>query len=430
MAKKTKEEVVENTTEEKVESTEEKVETKKSDDKIRIKKPKFSKNTDEVIKVDLRNVNKSEEEVITKEEEKVEKEDAVQESKTEELSVGDKSTTSETVGEQDSQSEDRQENKEQVPENEQESVLEEITEEEVVEKKTEELIEEVKEAVEEQKETGVELPENIQKVVDFMNDTGGSLEEYVRLNQDYTSLDDRQLLREFYRSTKPHLSSDEIDFLMEDSFSYDEEVDEQRDIKRKKLALKEQVASAKSHLDGLKSKYYEEIKAGSKLTSEQQKAVDFFNRYNKESDEKSKIAERQKLTFNKKTNEVFSNEFKGFEYKVGDKRYRFNVKEADKVKQTQSDINNFVRKFLNENNEMVDAKGYHKSLFTAMNSDAIANHFYEQGKADAIKESVARAKNIDMNPRQGHEGFVDAGGIKVRALTGDNSSDFKFKIKK
>ena len=423
MAKKKQEEVVENTIDEKVESTQ-------GDDKIRIKKPKFSKNTDEVVKVDLREVNKSEEEVITKEEEKQETDDAVQKSETEELPVGNESTTSETVGEQDSESKVKQEEKEQVSKDEEISVLEEITEEEVVEKKTEELIEEVKEAVEEQKEKGVELPENIQKVVDFMNDTGGSLEEYVRLNQDYTSLDDRQLLREFYMSTKPHLSSDEIDFLMEDSFSYEEDVDDEKDIKRKKLALKEQVASAKSHLDGLKSKYYEEIKAGSKLTSEQQKAVDFFNRYNKESDEKNKIAEKQKLTFNKKTNEVFSNEFKGFEYKVGDKRYRFNVKEADKVKQTQSDINNFVRKFLNENNEMVDAKGYHKSLFTAMNSDTIANHFYEQGKADAIKESVARAKNIDMNPRQGHEGFVNAGGIKVRALTGENSTDFKFKIKK
>ena len=416
MAKKAKEEVVENTTEEKVEST-------PSDDKIKIKKPKFSKNTEEVTKVDLRDVNKSEEEVITKEEEK-------EENVIEEQPLAEEPTTNEAVGGEDTQSEVKQEDKEQVPEDEQSSVLEEITEEEVVEQKTEELIEEVKEAVEEQKETGVDLPENIQKVVDFMSETGGTLEEYVRLNQDYSSLDEKQLLKEFYRSTKPHLTSEEVDFLMEDSFSYEEDVDDERDIKRKKLALKEQVASAKSHLDGLKSKYYEEIKAGSKLTSEQQKAVDFFNRYNKESDETSKVVEKQKLTFNKKTNEVFSNEFKGFEYKVGDKRYRFNVKEAGKVKETQSDINNFVRKFLNENNEMVDAKGYHKSLFTAMNSDAIANHFYEQGKADAIKESVARAKNIDMNPRQGHEGFVDAGGIKVRALTGDNSSDFKFKIKK
>ena len=426
MAKKTKEEVVENATEEKVKSTQ-------GDDKIKIKKPKFGKKSDEVIKVDLRKVNKSEEEVITKEEEKVEKEDAVQEQSTDEVSVRNESEVSEEVLEKDKQETDEKstEQKEE-KEVEETPVLEEIKDEEEkqIQEKTEELVEEVKEAVEEQKETGVELPENIQKVVDFMNDTGGSLEEYVRLNQDYTSLDDKQLLREFYKSTKPHLSSDEIDFLMEDSFSYEEDIDDEKDIKRKKLALKEQVASAKSHLDGLKSKYYEEIKAGSKLTSEQQKAIDFFNRYNKESDEKSKIAERQKLTFNKKTNEVFSNEFKGFEYKVGDKRYRFNVKEADKIKETQSDINNFVRKFLNENNEMIDAKGYHKSLFTAMNSDAIANHFYEQGKADAIKESVARAKNIDMDPRQGQEGFVSAGGIKVRALTGDNSSDFKFKIKK
>lgn len=416
MAKKTKEEVVENATEEKIEST-------PNGDKIKIKKPKFSKNTEEVVKVDLREVNKSEEEVITKEEEK-------EENVIEEQPLAEEPTTNEAVGGEDTQSEVKQEDKEQVSEDEQSSVLEEITQEEVVEQKTEELIEEVKEAVEEQKENGVDLPENIQKVVDFMSETGGTLEEYVRLNQDYSSLDEKQLLKEFYRSTKPHLTSDEVDFLMEDSFSYEEDIDDERDIKRKKLALKEQVASAKSHLDGLKSKYYEEIKAGSKLTSEQQKAVDFFNRYNKESDETSKVVEKQKLTFNKKTNEVFSNEFKGFEYKVGDKRYRFNVKEAGKVKETQSDINNFVRKFLNENNEMVDAKGYHKSLFTAMNSDAIANHFYEQGKADAIKESVARAKNIDMNPRQGHEGFVDAGGIKVRALTGDNSSDFKFKIKK
>ena len=416
MANKTKEKVVKNTTEEKIEST-------PSDDKIRIKKPKFSKNTDEVTKLDLREVNKSEEEVITKEEEK-------EENVIEEQTLAEEPTTDEAVGGEDAQSEVKQEDKEQVSQDEQSSILEEITDEEVVEQKTEELIEEVKEAVEEQKETGVDLPENIQKVVDFMNETGGTLDEYVRLNQDYGSLDEKQLLKEFYRSTKPHLTSDEVDFLMEDSFSYEEDIDDERDIKRKKLALKEQVASAKSHLDGLKSKYYEEIKAGSKLTSEQQKAVDFFNRYNKESDETSKVVEKQKLTFNKKTNEVFSNEFKGFEYKVGDKRYRFNVKEAGKVKETQSDINNFVRKFLNENNEMVDAKGYHKSLFTAMNSDAIANHFYEQGKADAIKESVARAKNIDMNPRQGHEGFVNAGGIKVKALTGDNSSDFKFKIKK
>ena len=308
---------------------------------------------------------------------------------------------------------------------EQEPVLQEITEEEVVEK-TEELTEEVAEAVEEARESGTPLPENIQKVVDFIDETGGSLEDYVKLNQDYSKLEDNALLREFYSQTKPHLNRDEIDFLMEDNFKYDEEVDEERDIRRKKLALKEQVANAKSHLDGQKSKYYEEIKAGSRLAPEQKKAVDFFNRYNEE----SKINEKHQSIFLKKTENVFTKDFKGFDYSVGDKKYRFNVKDADKIKNTQSDINNFTKKFLNEKNEMSDAKGYHKSLFTAMNPDLVANHFYEQGKADAIKNSIAKSKNIDMAPRGIHEKVSDVSGFKVRAISGESSNDFKIKLKK
>ena len=306
-------------------------------------------------------------------------------------------------------------------------VLEEITEEEVQEQ-TEELTEQVEEAVAEAQETGKALPENVQKLMDFMEETGGTLEDYVRLNQDYSSYDDMTVLREYYKQTKSHLSSDEIEFLIEDSFSYDEEVDEERDIKKKKIALKEQVANAKSHLDGQKSKYYEEIKAGSRLTPEAKKAMDFFNRYNKESEETQKIADKQTKNFLNKTNQVFNDKFKGFEYNVGDKRYRFNVNNANEVKTTQSDINNFVKKFLNENNEMSDAKGYHKSLYTAMNADAVANHFYEQGKADALKESVAKSKNVSMDPRQSFSNENTSGGTKFRVLS-DDSPNFKFKIK-
>ena len=214
---------------------------------------------------------------------------------------------------------------------------------------------------------------------------------------------------------------------MEDQFSYDEESDEERDIKRKKLALKEQVASAKSHLEENKSKYYEDIKAGSKLTSEQQKAIDFFNRYNKETEENSKMIEANTKIFKNKTNEVFNDKFKGFEYSIGDKKFRYNVKNPNDIKESQSDINNFVKKFLDKKNSLSDAKGYHKSLFTANNADAIANHFYEQGKADALKDSIAKSKNVDMQPRQSHKEF-EAGGVKYKVL-GDDSSDFKFKIK-
>ena len=305
-------------------------------------------------------------------------------------------------------------------------VIEEVTEEQI-EEEIEQVQEQVEEAVAEAEATGKPIPENIQKLMDFMNETGGDLQDYVRLNQDYSDLDENSLLREYYKQSKPHLNDEEISFLMEDQFSYDEEEDSEREIRRKKLALKEQVVSAKAHLDGQKSKYYEDIKAGSKLTQEQQKAIDFFNRYNKETEESNKKAESQQTVFLKKTNQVFSDKFKGFEYNVGDKRYRFNIKDSAKVKDTQSDINNFIKKFLNKNNELEDASAYHKSLFTAMNPDAIASHFYEQGKADAMKDSVAKSKNVNMEPRQSH-GEVDAGGLKFRVL-GDNSSDFKFKIK-
>ena len=406
---------------------------KKPQEKIKVKRrPKSVKRNmeDEVIKVDLSKPVKKEEE---KQENKKE-EDAVQEQSTDEVSSSNESETISEVQEEDNK-ETNEESTGQEKEVEEQPVLEEVKEEEEekkekeeeVKQETQQLTEEVKEAVQEQKETGVELPENIQKVVDFMKETGGSLEDYVKINQDYSKLDDNFLLNEYYRQTKPHLTGEEINFLIEDSFSFDEEVDEPKDIKRKKLAFKEQVANAKNYLDGLKSKYYEEIKMGSKLAPEQQKAIDFFNRYNKETEESQKLAEKQKSIFLNKTNEVFSDQFKGFEYDVGDKKYRFNVKEASKVKETQSDINNFVKKFLNKNNEVEDAKGYHRSLFTAMNPDAIAKHFYEQGKADAIKDSVAKSKNINMSSRQGFQ-EVEAGGIKVRAL-GDDSASFKFKIK-
>ena len=399
MAKKKKVEATEEVAQEQV------VEQPKVDDtveKIKVKKEPTMKKLsrdDEVVKVDLSK--------------------PVEETKTEEI-VSEETPVEEVV-------EEKQEKEEVLEQNTEAPVLEEITEEEISEQ-VEEIAVEAEKAIAESMETGKELPDNVQKLVDFMEETGGDINDYVKLNQDYSGLDNHSLLKEYYKSTKPHLDNEEIDFLMEDSFAYDEDVDDERDIKRKKLALKEQVAGAKSHLDGLKSKYYEDIKSGSKLTGEQQKAIDFFNRYNKESEENEKIAKSQLDNFHNKTNEVFNDKFKGFEYNIGEKKFRFNVKDVNKTKENQSDISNFVGKFLDKKNQMSDAKGYHKSLYTAMNADSIANHFYEQGKADALKNSVAKSKNISMDPRQQHSGVVEAGGIKVKVL-GENSNDFKFKIK-
>ena len=371
-----------------------------------------SKDDDSVIKVDLSKTQKTEK-------------DAVQKQSTDEVSVRDESETSEKVVEEIVEETDKKPT-EQKEEEKEEVIVEEITNEEVDEK-VEDIKEEVTKAVEEAEAEGKPLPESIEKLMKFMEETGGDLHDYARLNQDISKLDDRQVVYEHYKQTKPHLTNEEINFLMEDSFSYDEEIDEERDIKRKKLAYKEQVASARAYLDGQKSKYYKEIKAGSKLTPEQQKAINFFNRYNKESEETNKVVKRNQDIFNKKTNEFFNEKFKGFEYNVGDKKFRFNVKNSQDIKESQSDLNKFVAKFVDDNKALKDAKGYHKSLFTAMNADAIAKHFYEQGKADALKDSIAKSKNINMDPRQSH-GEVNAGGLKVRVL-GDTSSDFKFKIK-
>jgi len=293
-----------------------------------------------------------------------------------------------------------------------------------LEEVTEKEIEEVKEVIAEAAAAGVDLPENIQKLVDFMGETGGDLNDYVKLNQDYSDMDNQDLLHEFYKQTKPHLNSEEINFIMEDQFAFDEEIDSDNDIKRKKLALKEQVASAKSHLDGQKSKYYDEIKSGSKLTGEQQEAINFY----KKSKEEAQTLDNAKANFLNRTNKFFGDKFKGFEYNVGDKNYRFNVNDVNKTKDTQSDINNFIGKFLDKKGQMADEAGYHKSLFTAMNSDAVAKHFYEQGMSDALKQSESSAKNIDMTPRQELGKNPNQSGMTARVL-GEDSSDFKFKIK-
>jgi hypothetical protein len=373
---------------------------------------------DGVYKVDLRQPP------VTEQEQN--EENAVQEQSTDEVSVRNESEVSQEVAEEVRDSEEPTQEEEAV-------VLEEITEnetpEETVQEEAQELASEVEEAIQEQQDSGIELPENIQKVVDFINETGGTLEDYVALNKDYSSVDDMALLRDYYKQNKPHLSADEIDFLIEDSFSFDEDVDDERDIKRKKLRFKEEAAEARQSLEGLKDQYYKEIKAGSKLTAEQQEAVEFFNRYNKETEESSKVAEQQKNIFLQKTEQVFNDQFKGFEYKVGDKKYRFNVKNANEVKTAQGDINNFIKKFLNNDNVMSDAKGYHKSLFTAMNPDAIANHFYEQGRADAVKESAKTSKNVSMGPRGVHN-KANASGKPVARVIGDDTSKLKIKLKK
>ena len=338
-------------------------------------------------------------------------ENAVQEQNTDEVPVRDESGASEEV---------REENVE-------------ATNEEVAEQSIQEevnnTVEAASNALDNVEQTGQALPENIQKLVDFVNDTGGSVEDYVRLNRNYEEMDSQDALYEYYQNTRPHLSREEIDFLMDDQFKYDEEVDEEKEVRKKKIALKEQVAEAKAYLDGQKSKYYDEIKSSQSVSDEYQEAMDFFNRYNKENEENQKLAEERSKYFEERTNEVFNDQFKGFEYKVDDKVFNVNVKDVNKIKDTQLDLNNFVNKHISDDGVVRDAKEYHRSVFAAMNPDALARHFYEQGRADALKTSIAESKNIDMSARSSY-GEAPQSGLKVRALNDDPSPSFKFKKRK
>jgi len=374
--------------------------------KIKVKKPSL-KNKNQTHKVDLSKKEETTEEIV-KEEQPVVLGDVQESNDKEVVEAKAPETKTEVVAE---------ETKEKV------SPISEVIEEKEEVKSVETNKEPVRDIEEAPK---VELPENIEKLVSFMKETGGDVQDYVRLNMDYSSVDSDVLLREYYKKTKPHLESDEIDFILEDNFSYDEEVEEERDIKKKKLAYKEEIANAKNFLEETKSKYYDEIKLRPGVTQEQQKAMEFFNKHNKEQE----IVAKQHDNFKDMTKKFFTDEFKGFDFDIGEKKFRYGLNNVEDAIDKQSNLSTFVKKFLDDKGDVKDYKGYHKAIYAAQHADTIANHFYEQGKADAVKDVVAKSKNISNAPRQTSSGDVFIGGLKVRAISGVDSSKLKIKTKK
>ncbi len=366
-------------------------------------RPKKLTNKNETIKVDL-----------SKKEEKNAKEEEPIKVVINEDVKGDAEPEGIIENAEDKQVEEKQEEDNVIP-------IQEITEE----TKVEEVKEPVIETAPEPAKPEINLPENVEKLVKFMEETGGTVEDYVRLNADYSSVDDNTLIREYYKQTKPHLDMEEVNFLLEDNFSFDEEVDEERDVKKKKLAFKEEIAKARKFLEDTKSKYYDEIKLRPGVTQDQQKATDFFNRYNEE----QKMVQDQHKRFQSNTKNFFNQEFKGFDFNIGEKKFRYGLSDTDGVANTQSDLTNFVGKFLNEKGEVKDYAGYHKAIYAAENADTIANHFYEQGKADAVKDMMAKSKNVSNEPRVTSTGDVFINGLKVKAISGVDSSKLKLRIK-
>ncbi len=377
--------------------------------KSKTKVKKFTEKKEEPVKVDLTkdpNV-KAEEPIKVDLTQKKEETNAIQIGETEKVDVGEQTGDGKSVdvgGDK--------------PVKESSPIIEEI--QEVGEKplpKQEEIV----------KPTKVDLPDNIEKLVEFMKETGGTIEDYTRLNADYSNVDENTLLKEYYKNTKPHLSDDDLAFVMEENFSFDTDLDEERDIRRKKLAKKEEIAKAKKHLEDLKVKYYDEIKLRPSQNPDQQKAVDFFNRYNKDQE----LATQQHERFVNDTKSLFSDDFKGFDFEVGEKKFRYGVKDPSSVAENQSNINNFVEKFLDNEGNVKDTKGYHKAMYAAQNVDRIVKHFYEQGKTDGIKNVMQSSKNPTLDaPRQGAGEDISLGGFKVRAINGVDSSKLKIKTSK
>jgi hypothetical protein len=376
--------------------------------KSKPKVKKFSDKKDEPIKVDLtKDVNVKIEEPIKVDLTKKPEQDAIQVGETKKVDVGEQAGDGEIVdigGDK--------------PVEESSPIIEEI--QEVGEKplpKQEQIVQQPK----------IDLPDNVEKLVTFMKETGGTIEDYTRLNADYSNVDENTLLREYYKNTKPHLSEDDLSFVMEENFSFDTDLDEERDIRRKKLAKKEEIAKAKKHLEDLKVKYYDEIKLRPSTNQDQQKAMDFFNRYNKDQE----LATQQHERFINDTNTLFTDDFKGFDFEVGEKKFRYGVKDPNKVAENQSNINNFVEKFLDTEGNVKDTKGYHKAMYAAQNVDRIVNHFYEQGKTDGIKNVMNNSKNPTVDaPRQSASEGISIGGFKVRAIDGVDSSKLKIKTSK
>lgn len=377
-----------------------------------LKKMGLDTGTETVTKVDLRKPK--------------EEKDAIQEQSTDEVLVRDESSASEEV-----QEKNETQPKEPAAESQEkkEAIIEEVEESEQIKKepiKEEPIVQEANTV--EQPE--VNVPEGVLELVNFMNETGGSMEDYIRLNKNYEELDNKDLIKEYYATTKPHLTSDEVNFLIDDNYSFDKDIDDPIDIKRKELAYKEEIAKAKQYLEGQKNQYYKEVKNTGSLSAEQQKAVNFFNRYNTEQQEIAHQQEKASNQFKLKTNEVFNQEFKGFDFNIDNKTFKYKLKDVDNVKNTQMDVMNVIGSYLDENRTLKDGYGYHKALFAARNADNIANHFYQLGKTEAVKEIASESKNINMDPRQTSSGVVESGGIKVRAISGDDSSKLRIKLKK
>jgi len=274
-----------------------------------------------------------------------------------------------------------------------------------------------------------ELPEDVATFLKYKKETGRGLDDFMKLNQDFEKMGPDQLLASYIKETNP--TFDDEDVMMElENYKYDEDLDDDKTIKKQKLAMKRELAKAKEYFEKQKEQYKVplESKATSVPTADQE-GYEAYKKYNQELTQMQQEQMKRSEFFLQKTNEVFNDKFEGFDFTIGESTYKFKPGEAEKVKASQSDINNFISKFVDENGYVKDAAAYHKAMSAALNADALARFFYEKGKAEAVEDMSKESKNVQMGVRQSSQPATNFSGLKVSALDGDSGNGLRIKIK-
>ena len=276
-----------------------------------------------------------------------------------------------------------------------------------------------------------ELPEDVSAYMKYKKETGRGFDDFVKLKKDFDSMDSEELLKDYLTSTQEGLDSNDIDTLLED-YRFDEDIDDDLTIKKVKIAKKKVVAEAKKYFNSQKEKYKMPLESSEAFVSDDEKEMyQSYKQYTKEAKTIEEENNRKRQWFDQKTNDVFNNEFKGFEFNVNNKKITFSPGDANELKRNQSTPQNFIGKFLDDQGLMKDATGYHKSLSIAMNPDRFAKFFYEQGLADATDDVTRKIKNINMSERRAPEVGKSSDGMQVKAINPDSGRNLKIRsIKK
>ena len=282
----------------------------------------------------------------------------------------------------------------------------------------------------EQREKNEELPEDVKGYFDYKKSTGRGIEDYVKLNRDFSSMDEDQMLSEYFLASGEATDSEDVEVLMDD-YSYDEDLDEERDIKKTKLAKKKAIAKAKNFFEEQKEMYKQPLESSTVgVSDEQMQEIEEYKRYLAEADTAQEEMKRKREWFTEKTDQVFQ-DFKGFDFKIGEDTFTFKPGETDRIKEQQMDYQGFVRKFIDKDTGMLsDAAGYHRALAVAMNPNKFASFFYEQGKSDATESVTRRMKNVDMTERKAPQVSNRKDGLQIKSISTPSSTGLKIKSRK